>query len=211
MSESGEQDLVISPIDAPEWQHWSLQIAQIVARAWVDEAFKEDFINHPAEMLREHGLAVPESMEVVVKEGATSWSMSGSGFATITRFEIPLPPKPNADDLLAAWAEGQSGHPPILGAGGQVAFEGMSDVPLSDDVGLATARRITARRIAARRISLDSYDDGVEASPIAARRVTARRIALRRVTARRVQEPSAEEGGSDTSESKPKRGPKKKT
>ncbi len=207
MSEYEDDDLIMSPVDSPEWQLWSVQIAQIIARAWVDEGFKRDFVMRPAAVLREHGLDVPEDLEVSVKEGATTWSLSGSGLAAATRYEIPLPPKPDADQLLAAWAEGEAGHPPILGDDGQVAFAGIPEIPYGEPGSVATARRISARRISARRIAArrviddDFDDDMMAAAPASARRVAARRVTARRVSARRVQEEGSEDAESTTTSS----------
>ncbi|MEM7222955.1 MAG: hypothetical protein AAF495_08265 [Pseudomonadota bacterium] len=166
-------------------------------------------------MLREHGLCVPDDMEVVVVEGATEWRMSGPGLAAATRFEIPLPPKPAADDLLAAWATGDPGHPPVLGEDGQVAFAGMSDVAYEDGGAMAVARRIAARRIVARRvIGEDDEEEAVAGVPraarrVAARRVVARRIVARRISARRVAARRTEEEGTGDGTGEAKKSPAK--
>ena len=43
--------------------------SQIVARAWCDEVLMERLLSNPRDVLSEHGLEVPEGMEVKVVEG----------------------------------------------------------------------------------------------------------------------------------------------
>jgi hypothetical protein len=43
--------------------------SQIVARAWCDEAFRKRLLSQPRNVLAEHGMEVPEGMEVRVGEG----------------------------------------------------------------------------------------------------------------------------------------------
>ena len=165
MAQSGSVGDILHPLDAAEWHLWVLRISKIIARAWTDEAFKDQLIADPAAALRAVGLAVPEGAEVVVEDGATGWSMSGSSLARLDRLTLPLPPKPTADALLKAWAEGETGHPPILSDQGMVAFAGLP----ANAGGAAPWRAADGRRVAA--------DGGYLTSDAAARRVAeARRI-----------------------------------
>ena len=45
-------------------------LAQIFADCWKDEAFKARFMADPKEVLKEHGLDVPEGIEVKVVQNA---------------------------------------------------------------------------------------------------------------------------------------------
>jgi hypothetical protein len=110
------------PVASEEWHQWGVQIAQIIAKAWVDDAFKARFMAAPVEVLAEHGLIVPSDVTVKVNENSTTWSLSGPGIVRADTYEIPLPPKPSGDDLLQAWAEGDAGHAPVVSEGGRVAF-----------------------------------------------------------------------------------------
>ena len=42
--------------------------SQVVARAWCDEAFMKRLLSDPRSVLAEHGMEVPEGMEVKVEE-----------------------------------------------------------------------------------------------------------------------------------------------
>jgi hypothetical protein len=44
--------------------------SQIVARAWCDEALMKRLLSDPRNVLAEHGMEVPEGMEVKIVEGA---------------------------------------------------------------------------------------------------------------------------------------------
>lgn len=186
MVQSGSEGDILHPLEVAEWHLWVLRISKIIARAWTDEAFKQELLADPAAALRAVGLAVPTGAEVVVEEGGTSWSMSGSSLTRMDRLTLPLPPKPTADALLTAWAAGETGHPPILSDQGAVAFSGL---PAHADGAApwrtADGRRVfgdgglpvdaAARRVgAARRIVDDS--DFSSADSVARRTAEARRI-----------------------------------
>ncbi|QGX99746.1 hypothetical protein EI983_16320 [Roseovarius faecimaris] len=181
MTRGDSDEGILHPLDCAEWHLWALRISKIVARAWVDEAFKEALVSDPATALEDAGLAVPKGTEVVIDETATGWSMSGSSMAKVDRLVLPLPPKPEADALIRAWAEGETGHPPILSDDGGVSFNGIPAIEDSAARRIVEARRVAdarrvgeGRRIAsARRIA----DDGIAGTDAAARRVAeARRI-----------------------------------
>jgi hypothetical protein len=44
--------------------------SQIVARAWCDEVLMKRLLSNPRDVLSEHGLEVPEGVEIKVEEGA---------------------------------------------------------------------------------------------------------------------------------------------
>lgn len=164
MVQSGSEGDILHPLEVAEWHLWVLRISKIIARAWTDEAFKQELLDDPAAALRAVGLAVPTGAEVVVEEGGTSWSMRGSSLTRMDRLTLPLPPKPTADALLTAWAAGETGHPPILSDQGTVAFSGL---PAHAD-GAAPWRAADGRRV---------FGDGGLPADAAARRVgAARRI-----------------------------------
>lgn len=110
------------PIVSEAWHQWGVQMAKIIAQAWIDDAFKQRFIASPVEVLAEHGLIVPSDIKVVVNENSTTWSLSGPGIVIADTYEIPLPPKPEGDHLLQAWAEGDTGGSPVLSVGARVSF-----------------------------------------------------------------------------------------
>jgi hypothetical protein len=58
---------------------------QLMARIWIDEDFKRQFMADPGGVLREHGVDVPEGAEVVAVEN------------TPERFYIAIPSAPSAD------------------------------------------------------------------------------------------------------------------
>jgi hypothetical protein len=61
------------------------QWAQVVARAWSDDAFKQRLLTDPQAVLAEAGLPVPANLQVQVHE------------ATPTHLHIVLPPPPPAE------------------------------------------------------------------------------------------------------------------
>jgi hypothetical protein len=61
---------------AKEW-------AKIVARAWVDETFKQKLLAQPLTVLKDHGIDVPAGTNLMVVEAVKS-----------DTFTLVLPPKP---------------------------------------------------------------------------------------------------------------------
>ncbi|MEM1163723.1 MAG: hypothetical protein AAGJ28_22560 [Pseudomonadota bacterium] len=118
-------DSIRHPAHNPEWQAWAVQISKIIARAWTDDDFCDRLVKEPREILKEYGLAVPDDMKVVVKRNAKKWTMSGASLTDVDLLELPLPPKPDADEMLKAWADGEPGHPPVISAGGKVGYAGI--------------------------------------------------------------------------------------
>ncbi len=68
--------------------------SQIVARAWCDEGFMKRLRSEPRPLLAEHGLEVPEGVEVQVEEGAEVHVTDGE---LVRRFVMPASPP---DDLM---------------------------------------------------------------------------------------------------------------
>jgi len=61
--------------------------AQVVARAWSDEAFKKRLLEQPAVVLKEAGLEVPEGLQIKVVEN------------TGRLVHLILPPAPGVSEL----------------------------------------------------------------------------------------------------------------
>jgi hypothetical protein len=83
-------------------EHWVEHVtttdtwAQVVARAWADEAFQARLVADPTAVLREAGVAVPAGLEVRVQE------TTGVPEATAHGAHLVLPPKPPAGEI---WEE----------------------------------------------------------------------------------------------------------
>lgn len=93
------------------WVDWNVRISQLIARAWVDSEFKKKFLAAPKEVLASFGLQFPEITTVTVKEGASSYSIETAPDGQLIAYVIPLPSKPNANELLETWASGEPASP----------------------------------------------------------------------------------------------------
>ena len=62
------------------------RVQKIIAKAWVDEAFKQRLLSKPSETLREEGMDVPLDVEVRAVE------------STDKVFYFVIPPKPESDE-----------------------------------------------------------------------------------------------------------------
>ena len=47
-------------------------IGRVIARAWTDDAFKQQLMAHPTDVLRAQGIAIPEGTDVRVVENTES-------------------------------------------------------------------------------------------------------------------------------------------
>ena len=76
-----------------QWQQFERTWAQIVARAWFDEAFKSQLLENPQAVLQAHGLEVSDKYDIKVHLGGTK-----------ALVELPLPRKPAGlkEDSLSA-------------------------------------------------------------------------------------------------------------
>jgi len=85
------------------------KMAQVIAKAWLDDAFKQRLLNDPAAVLRAEGMDIPQGVEVRVVEN------------TEKIFYFILPPRPSdaeiSDQDLRKVAAGFSGDipPPYTG------------------------------------------------------------------------------------------------
>lgn len=82
---------------------WGKRLSRVIARCWVDEAFKNALITHPKRVMRAYGLQIPEGVSVSVHDGALEWRITGSGLSRVVHYEIPIPPKPDADEMIGIW------------------------------------------------------------------------------------------------------------
>ena len=63
------------------------KMQQIIAKAWMDEGFKQRLLSEPAEILREEGLETPPGVEIRMVEN------------TDNVFHFVLPAKPAGDEI----------------------------------------------------------------------------------------------------------------
>ena len=86
--------------------------SQIVARAWCDEGFMKRLLSDPRDVLAEHGMDVPEGMDVKVVEGAEAAVVDDPN--AVRYLTLPAsPPEELAEEDLArdvvAWCGGCGG------------------------------------------------------------------------------------------------------
>jgi len=80
--------------------------SQIIAHAWSDEDFKQRLLDEPRSVLAEHGIEVPDGVDIRVVEDA----------AEVRHFVLPPPPDDELSDEqlggdIVAWCySGRCGH-----------------------------------------------------------------------------------------------------
>ncbi len=92
------------------WKRWELEISKLIARAWMDEEFKQRFIHHPGEVIREAGLEVEDFVSVHVCMGpGAEFILRGTESGTVF-FQIPLNPRPEGleDSRILAFIQGEN-------------------------------------------------------------------------------------------------------
>jgi len=91
------------------WQDIGRQISKLVARAWLDENFKSQFIANPRKILEEAGIHIADGVEVTIDQFSQRWSIEPSHDMSGAVWKIPLPPRPAkvADEQLTEWVDGR--------------------------------------------------------------------------------------------------------
>lgn len=76
-----------------KWQALETTLSKIIAQAWIDEQFRQQFISKPADILQEAGVAIDDYVKVIVTQNGHNFPVLkiGDGGAV---YEINLPPKP---------------------------------------------------------------------------------------------------------------------
>jgi hypothetical protein len=76
--------------------------SQLVARAWCDEGFLKRLRSDPRAVLAEHGLEVPEGMEVQVVEGAEAAVVDDPAAGRCFTLPAGPPDELSDEDLVAS-------------------------------------------------------------------------------------------------------------
>lgn len=89
------------------WRGSGSIYSEIIARSWADKGFAQRLIAHPRDVLAEHGIRIPEDLEVKVMPGQLDVVLRHSEQVPV--LELPLPNKPaeldqaSLDKVLKYW------------------------------------------------------------------------------------------------------------
>ena len=75
------------------WQELEATLSKIIAKAWIDEQFCQNFLGKPADILREAGVVIDDFVKVIVRQNGHNVPVLQIGNGG-TVYEINLPPKP---------------------------------------------------------------------------------------------------------------------
>ena len=86
---------------------WETVLSKIVAKTWIDEDFCQRFISEPAVVLRESGMALSDTAQVIVNQGQANTSVLTTAEGGMTIYQVNLPSKPESltDEQISAWAK----------------------------------------------------------------------------------------------------------
>ena len=79
-------------------QNWEATLSKILAKTWIDESFRQRFIQEPLAVLEEVGLALEDSIKVIVDfNSATADGIISviSEKEEITIYQVDMPSKPS--------------------------------------------------------------------------------------------------------------------
>ncbi len=109
---------------------WESVIARLIARAWVDEAFKQQLLADPHVFLHAEGLMFPDRYVVEFYDDPSAslrdWHSVGRGNRAVHRFPIPAAPAGaavNADSLGVVDASALACCCPCASCTGAVSLE----------------------------------------------------------------------------------------
>lgn len=100
--------------DSPESQK---ALSKIVAKTWLDEGFKEQFLSNTNAVLEENGVTLPSGVEFRVHENTLVGTLTSKVHAQDSNVvcEIPLPTKPEGltDQSIQSWSNGNNSDFPV--------------------------------------------------------------------------------------------------
>jgi hypothetical protein len=76
------------------WQHFANEWSKLIARAWLDNEYRESFIADPKSRFHEAGLTLPDIVDVQVDLSSDRWRIEPSSDFNRIIFTIALPPRP---------------------------------------------------------------------------------------------------------------------
>lgn len=109
--------------DNPEAQK---ALSKIVAKTWLDEGFKEQFLSNTNAVLEENGVTIPSGVEFRVNEntlvGIQKSTVDSQGSNVV--YEILLPSKPTGliDQPIQSWANRNDSDFPVADCEGTCKF-----------------------------------------------------------------------------------------
>lgn len=105
------------PILPKEWQDGAKMVSKVIAKCWLQDDFKAEFIKNPQVVLEKEGISIPEGVTVRVDINSTKWASEplspGSKEIVIS---IPLPPRPTEVSIeeLQNWLNDKGSQPSCL-------------------------------------------------------------------------------------------------
>ena len=92
-------------------------LSKIVAKTWLDDGLKEQFLSNTNAVLEENGLTLPSGVEFRVNENTLVGiqnSTTDSHNSNVV-YEIPLPTKPTGltDQPIQSWSNGNNSDSPV--------------------------------------------------------------------------------------------------
>lgn len=84
-------------------------LSKIVAKTWLDDGFKENFLSQTNAVLEENGLTLPSGVEFRVHENTLVGTLTSTAASADNKvvYKIPLAAKPSGltDQHLQSWAD----------------------------------------------------------------------------------------------------------
>lgn len=86
--------------------------AKLVARAWVDDAFKQQLLRDPKQVALDHGMSLPDDAVVTVSTAGSGFSVDTSGAQPSIVLTLPPRPADLTDEVIDEWgSSGASWNP----------------------------------------------------------------------------------------------------
>jgi hypothetical protein len=90
-------------------------LSKIVAKTWLDDGLKEQFLTNTNAVLEENGLTLPSGIEFKVNENTlVGIQNTADSQGNNVVYEIPLPTKPTGltDQPIQSWSRGNNSDSP---------------------------------------------------------------------------------------------------
>ena len=87
-------------------QNWKTTLSKVLAKTWIDESFRQRFVQEPLAILKDAGLIMEDSIKVIVNVGSKAGGTVSLQESENSHLYVELPCKPNdlEEEEISLWS-----------------------------------------------------------------------------------------------------------
>ena len=105
------------PVMDQNWQNTAKEISKVIAKAWLDDEFRNKLVQDPKATLEGEGISFAPGVSIQVDQDTFAWKIDPvSTFSSDSVITIPVPPRPVdvTTAELEQWVKGEGERPIIV-------------------------------------------------------------------------------------------------